>query len=73
MDLHMPKMDGLEAIKRIKQFLPDTVMIGLSVYDTPDVARWFQEAGAAAFVTKGGPAESLVTIVRKYKKKKNPA
>ena len=73
MDLHMPKMDGLEAIKRIKQFLPDTVMIGLSVYDTPDVARWFQEAGAAAFVTKGGPAESLVTIVRKYWHQKNPA
>lgn len=73
MDLHMPKMDGLEAIKRIKQFLPDTVMIGLSVYDTPDVARWFQEAGAAAFVTKGGPAESLVTIVRKYWHQKKPA
>ncbi len=72
MDLHMPKMDGLEAIKRIKEFLPDTVMIGLSVYDTPDVARWFREAGAAAFVTKGGPAESLVTIVRKYWHQKNP-
>jgi PAS domain S-box-containing protein len=73
MDLHMPKMDGLEAIRRIKEFLPDTVMIGLSVYDTPDVARWFREAGAAAFVTKGGPAESLVTIVRKYCQQKNPA
>ncbi|WNM56673.1 response regulator [Candidatus Nitrospira allomarina] len=73
MDLHMPKMDGLEAIKRIKEFLPDTVMIGLSVYDTPDVARWFREAGAAAFVTKGGPAESLVTIVRQYCQQKNPA
>ncbi|MGB5056360.1 MAG: response regulator [Nitrospirales bacterium] len=73
MDLHMPKMDGLEAIKRIKQFLPDTVMIGLSVYDTPDVARWFREAGAAAFVTKGGPAESLVTIVRKYWHQNKPA
>ncbi|GJL58272.1 MAG: hypothetical protein NPIRA03_11290 [Nitrospirales bacterium] len=66
MDLHMPKMDGLEAIKRIKPLLSDTVFIGLSVYDTPEVARWFQEAGAAAFVTKGGPAENLVTIVRKF-------
>lgn len=66
MDLHMPEMDGLEATKRIKQSLPDTVIIGLSVYDTPDVARWFQEAGAAAFVTKGGPAHNLVTIIRQY-------
>ncbi len=73
MDLHMPKMDGLEAIKRIKQFFPDTVTIGLSVYDTPDVARWFREAGAAAFVTKGGPAENLVTIVRKYRHQQKPA
>ncbi|GJL68605.1 MAG: hypothetical protein NPIRA06_12400 [Nitrospirales bacterium] len=73
MDLHMPKMDGLEAIRTIKQILPDTLMIGLSVYDTPDVARWFREAGAAAFVTKGGPAESLVTIVRKYRYPQKPA
>ncbi|MGP0593654.1 response regulator [Nitrospira sp. T9] len=73
MDLHMPKMDGLEAIKNIKQFFPDTVMIGLSVYDTPDVARWFREAGAAAFVTKGGPAENLVTIVRKFRRQQKPA
>lgn len=65
MDLHMPNMDGLEAIRRIKENIPETVIIGLSVYDTPDVTRWFQEAGAEAFVTKGGPAESLVTILRK--------
>ncbi len=73
MDLHMPNMDGLEATKKIKQFFPDTVLIGLSVYDTPDVARWFREAGAAAFVTKGGPAENLVTIVRKYRHQQKPA
>ncbi len=65
MDLNMPNMDGLEATRRIKQDIPEMVIIGLSVYDTPEAARWFQEAGAEAFVTKGGPAESLVTIVRK--------
>ncbi|MCA9419531.1 MAG: response regulator, partial [Nitrospira sp.] len=73
MDLHMPGMDGLEAIRRIKQQIPETVIIGLSVYDTPDVARWFQEAGAEAFVTKGGPAETLVTIIRKFSHQKKSA
>lgn len=73
MDLHMPHMDGLEAIRRIKEHISETVIIGLSVYDTPDVARWFQEAGAEAFVTKGGPAETLVTTVRKFCHPKKPA
>ncbi len=73
MDLHMPKMDGLEAIKRMKPLLSDTVFIGLSVYDTPEVARWFQDAGAAAFVTKGGPAESLVSTIRDIWRQNHPA
>lgn len=72
MDLHMPNMDGLEAIRRIKEHISETVIIGLSVYDTPDVARWFQEAGAEAFVTKGGPAETLVTTVRQCWHQKKP-
>ncbi|MEO6203478.1 MAG: response regulator [Nitrospirales bacterium] len=73
MDLNMPNMDGLEASRRIKQDIPQMVIIGLSVYDTPEVAQWFQEAGAEAFVTKGGPAESLVTIIRKIWHQKKPA
>jgi CheY-like chemotaxis protein len=66
MDLHMPLIDGLEATRQIKQVTPDTVVIGLSVYDTPEVARGFKEAGAETFVTKGGPAESLMTVIRQF-------
>ena len=66
MDLHMPNIDGLEATRRIKQDLPHTVVIGLSVYDFSEIARGFKEAGAESFVTKGGSAESLMAVIRQY-------
>ncbi len=65
MDLYMPIMDGLEATRKIKQDLPSTTVVGISVHDSPEVARWFQEAGADAFEAKGGPTE-LLYLIRKF-------
>ncbi len=63
-DLHMPNVDGLKATRKIKQDHPDTAVIGLSVYDTPEIAQWFTEAGANAFMVKGKPAEFLLNAIR---------
>lgn len=65
MDLHMPKMDGLEATRQIKTEFPEMVIIGLSVYDTPEVVRGFKEVGAEGFVTKSGSVETLVHTIRR--------
>jgi PAS domain S-box-containing protein len=65
MDVNMPRMDGVEASKRIKRDLPSTVVIGLSMHDSGDHESAMRESGAAAYLTKDSAAERLIeTILR---------
>jgi CheY-like chemotaxis protein len=65
MDVNMPRMDGVEASKRIKRDLPATVVIGLSMHDGGDHESAMRESGAAAYLTKDSAAERLIeTILR---------
>ena len=65
-DLYMPNVNGLKATRKIKQDYPDTAVIGVSVFDTPEIAQWFIKAGANAFIAKGKSAEYLVNAIRQH-------
>jgi PAS domain S-box-containing protein len=65
MDVNMPRMDGVEASKRIKRDLPSTVVIGLSMHEGGHHESAMRESGAAAYLTKDSAAERLIeTILR---------
>ena len=64
MDINMPRMNGIEATRLIKQELPDIGIVGLSVYDDKEVADAMREAGACAYLTKGGAIEELHQAIR---------
>jgi PAS domain S-box-containing protein len=65
MDVNMPRMDGVEASKRIKRELPATVVIGLSMHEGGHHESAMRQSGAAAYLTKDSAAERLIeTIMR---------
>ena len=64
MDVTMPRLDGLEATRRITAAMPDVRVIGLSMHEEEDMARALREAGAAAYLSKGGSWEALLAAIR---------
>ena len=63
MDVTMPRMDGIEATRRVKQRLPQTRIVALSMHTREDMAEAMCAAGAEAYVPKGGPPEDLLNAL----------
>jgi NarL family two-component system response regulator LiaR len=65
LDVFMPGLDGISAMHRIHERLPDACCIMLSVSSDPDLGVMALRAGAAGFLTKGDISPSnLVGIIR---------
>ncbi|MGD1046214.1 MAG: response regulator transcription factor [Bacteroidota bacterium] len=58
MDIEMPKMDGLEATKKIMNKYPRPVVL-LTSYDDPEMVRQASQAGAGAYLLKPPSAEEI--------------
>ena len=65
MDIIMPRMDGIEAIRLIHKALPQAKIVSLSQYDIPEMVNEVQQAGAAAFVSKLLVWDKLVPSLRR--------
>lgn len=70
MDISMPGMNGIDATKAIIAELPDTKVIGLSMSAEADQGDSMQQAGAAAYLSKGGPSEQLIAAIRLHSPKR---
>lgn len=65
MDVRMPKMNGLQATRAIKQELPQTSVLILTSHEDPDYLFEAIKAGCAGYVLKEGSQEELVSAIRK--------
>jgi DNA-binding NarL/FixJ family response regulator len=63
LDLRMPVMEGVEAVRRIREIDPRALVIVLTTYDTDDEIASALKAGAKAYVLKDISAEALVTCI----------
>ena len=64
MDIHMQKMNGIEATRWIKARLPHVIIIGLSVNTSIAAAHEMKVAGASAYVSKETEPEDLYRTIR---------
>jgi len=64
MDLRMPEMGGVEAIRRLRESAPSAHVLVLTTYDTDDDVLPAIEAGATGYLLKDAPREELVRAVR---------
>jgi CheY-like chemotaxis protein len=60
MDVHLPRMDGIEATRRIKARHPQIQVIGLSWHEEVDQSQAMRNAGAAAYLGKEAASRALI-------------
>jgi DNA-binding NarL/FixJ family response regulator len=64
LDLSMPGMDGLEAIPRLLEVSPDSEIVVFSGFASERMREPALELGAARYIEKGEPLDSVRTTVR---------
>jgi DNA-binding NarL/FixJ family response regulator len=65
MDLRLPKMSGVEAIRAIRQTEPAAKFVVLTTYEGDEDIRQALEAGAKGYVIKGMSREVLLSALRR--------
>jgi DNA-binding NarL/FixJ family response regulator len=64
MDLHMPKMTGVEATARIRESAPDVQVVVLTTFEDDESILAALRAGASGYLTKEADRATLLQAVR---------
>jgi DNA-binding NarL/FixJ family response regulator len=64
LDVDMPRMDGIKAIRLIRAISPRTRMLMLSVHHEEDKIRSAIRAGAVGYVLKDADRDEFINIIR---------
>ena len=68
MDLRMPELDGVQAMRQLSEQLPELKFIVLTTYDTDEYIFDAIEAGAKGFLLKDTSREELFRAIRAVSK-----
>jgi DNA-binding NarL/FixJ family response regulator len=64
MDIQLPKMSGVECVSRLKEALPSTQVIMVTVYQDPDRIFRALRAGASGYLLKRSSPEQVLNAIR---------
>ncbi|OCT16896.1 hypothetical protein A8709_00860 [Paenibacillus pectinilyticus] len=64
MDIHMPKLDGLEATKRIKAEFPDTKVLILTTFEDESYIWEAIRHGASGYLVKGVETRKILSTIQ---------
>jgi DNA-binding NarL/FixJ family response regulator len=65
MDLRLPQMSGVEAIRNIRRLHPQARFVVLTTYEGDEDIHQALEAGAQGYIIKGMPYESLIEALQR--------
>ena len=63
-DISMPVMDGIEAVRQIGELCRSTRVMMLSIYDNPEYVQRALDVGAIGFILKDAIAKDLLPAIR---------
>ncbi|OFV66869.1 MAG: chemotaxis protein CheY [Candidatus Syntrophoarchaeum butanivorans] len=66
MDIVMPNMNGVEAIKSIREFDPNAKIVVITAIDMPNIINEAMEAGAVDYLVKPFVPKRLERIFKKH-------
>ena len=64
LDISMPDLDGLQATRRIREAVPTTEVVVLTMHESDQMVRRVLDAGALGYVLKSDLATQLVKAVK---------
>ncbi len=64
LDINMPVLNGLVAVRQILRYRPQTKVLVFSVHDSDQTVQEVHAAGAHGFISKGKDAQHLLRVVR---------
>jgi DNA-binding NarL/FixJ family response regulator len=64
LDMTMPELDGLEALREIKHALPNTEVVIFSAYHSEEVIEQLFDAGAKSYIQKSDGSRHLVAAIK---------
>jgi DNA-binding NarL/FixJ family response regulator len=72
MDINLPGMNGVECVRQLKQILPATLVIMLTVYEDTDNIFNALAAGASGYMLKRTPTAELLNAIEDVVKGGSP-
>jgi DNA-binding NarL/FixJ family response regulator len=63
-DIGMPELDGVEAVRQIRQGVPSTKILVLTMHDSPQILRRALDAGASGYLLKSDFTNTLAKAVK---------
>ncbi len=64
MDLQMPRLDGVEATRRLRRECPESRVIALTTFEDDETVFEGLRAGAVGYLLKDTPSEKLIEAIR---------
>jgi PAS domain S-box-containing protein len=72
LDISMPNLNGLEATREIRRFLPEVPILIMSQHDVPEMMKQALHAGATAYIVKSAITTELLAALERVREKEIP-